>query len=797
MVGFFVWLKEEFTIYWLYICFYHSMSDTSSSPPEEGEKKQHTSLLSDILKASQKKASVGVSSNVNPQEHNDANLSEQSPVPQKPREPISMGIFLKLIGSLLFISIIFFGSFLAYIAFNPDQAIFFTKTIGIDPNDVQNLLRKLINGSFWFVMMITSIVWIVSLFRAFWVPKDLKRKKLLSWLTAAVVWILLFSILAFWAFLFNKVGATDYSNPDGTILIYDHNLYVSEKFNSASRIYDTANIIWPVDVFFDIRRNAELLIKNNLYTIEWFTMNFDEAECSNGSDIIRWENPATEQSTICRFSKVKAYNISWSYTVRSRDGSVENIPMVLPNIEIRWLISIKNQENSRWQKIITLDATNLKKLWTPKWIFESTGKEVIESSITEIVTPVPQWLCLKIFDGTGCDRLFLLEAKDNKSVEWSIEAIQDENDKKTFRFSLSWVTLNQNGIVNIEWLLDNQSIICRGNSETCNHTFTSYGRKNLKATIEMANWEKYSFETDVVSNEPLTIVKSIKVLNDAWNIVNDEGTYDITLKAYVLKNAIIPPESLTFDARDIVSGNWWFSLKEVLWRISNGRTVEERRGEKISVEFNQPLRYTIEAIYTFKKSVPGENDTEETLKETIIVDIERRSLMPRMKITTTSDYVPALVTIDASLSESEEGEIKKFIFDFWEKRTPTEWDAIQQYTYKSSGEKVITLTIVSENGEKTSLKKTLVLKDQVKTIDFIPSISPWIIGNTIDFEANGTTGQIDDYIWNFGDNSPVSRGYNTAHVYEKPGIYTIELTIVYNDGTEQHKKKTYEVVEKI
>ncbi len=92
-------------------------------------------------------------------------------------------------------------------------------------------------------MMITSIVWIVSLFRAFWVPKELKRKRLLSWLTAAIVGIILFSILAFWAFLFTKVGATDYSNPDGTILIYDQNLYVNNKFKEASRIYDTANII--------------------------------------------------------------------------------------------------------------------------------------------------------------------------------------------------------------------------------------------------------------------------------------------------------------------------------------------------------------------------------------------------------------------------------------------------------------------------------------------------------------------------------------------------------------------------
>jgi hypothetical protein len=114
----------------------------------------------------------------------------------------------------------------------------------------------------------------------------------------------------------------------------------------------------------------------------------------------------------------------------------------------------------------------------------------------------------------------------------------------------------------------------------------------------------------------------------------------------------------------VVSGNPGYSLSDVLWKISNGKNTEERRGQKISIEFNQPLRYTVDALYTFKKSIPGEKDREETIKETIVIDIERRSLMPRMDIKTTSDYVPTLATVDASQSESEEGEIKKFIFDF-------------------------------------------------------------------------------------------------------------------------------------
>jgi hypothetical protein len=54
---------------------------------------------------------------------------------------MTAGTVLKLIGSLLLVAVIFFGSFLAYVVFNPDQAAFFVNIFGIDPKDVQNLLK--------------------------------------------------------------------------------------------------------------------------------------------------------------------------------------------------------------------------------------------------------------------------------------------------------------------------------------------------------------------------------------------------------------------------------------------------------------------------------------------------------------------------------------------------------------------------------------------------------------------------------------------------------------------------------
>jgi hypothetical protein len=124
-------------------------------------------------------------------------------------------------------------------------------------------------------------------------------------------------------------------------------------------------------------------------------------------------------------------------------------------------------------------------------------------------------LCLKLFESRGCDRLFLLEDTSSKSVAGSIVAIQDTTDKRIFQFSLSGMTLNKNEIIKIEWLLDDQSIICNNNSEICDYTFSTYGNRNIKATVTTADREKYPFETDVVVSEPLNIIRHIKVINNA------------------------------------------------------------------------------------------------------------------------------------------------------------------------------------------------------------------------------------------------------------------------------------------
>ena len=267
------------------------------------------------------------------------------PPAKKPRDPMTTSTILKLIGTLLLVAVIFFGSFLAYVVFNPDQAAFFVNIFGINPNDIKNLLKSLINGSFGLVVLIFSIVWIASLFRAIWTPRDQKRRRLISWLTAGVVGIFLFSILAFWAYLFGIINATNYTNLGGDVMIYDNDLYTNPVSREYAPLSTTKNLIGPITLKYDLSTNATTVAKKNLLTIESYEVNFDGAKCANDTSIITGSDPVSEQGLICTFDQVRTYNIRGTYSGRDRIGTLQSVNIPISTVEIKGLVEITSNTN--------------------------------------------------------------------------------------------------------------------------------------------------------------------------------------------------------------------------------------------------------------------------------------------------------------------------------------------------------------------------------------------------------------------------------------------------------------------
>lgn len=713
--------------------------------------------------------------------------------PKKPREPMPPGMILKAIGALFFVAIIFFGSFLAYIVFNPDQAYFFVNVFGINPNDLAGVLKKLINGSFWIIILVLSVVWIISLFRAIWAPKELKRKRLFGWMTAILVGIILFGILTFWAYLFTVIKTINFPNLDWSVTIYDNALYNNKSTKGESQIQSTNNLIGPITLKFDISENAKQVETKNFIQISSYSIDFDGAKCNDGwSSIVTGSNPREEKWIVCTFDSIKNYNINGSYKWVDRLWSGITIPMNLTPVEIRWVLVVKEQKNKDDKTIITLDASSLKTLGTPRWQYKNDNNILSQDSITEEPTTTPIIVYFSLF-GNSVDRIFVLQSTEKKAIWGTLTLIQDPVDPLSFQFQISDLTINPNLILKIEWSLDDGSLICRHNTELCEYTFSTYGKRKIKAIVFLASGENFTLEKDVSVDEPLLLTRHALVTDDAGKVLNTPDTYDIKLRTYLLQN-VIPPATLTFDARDIVIENLWYRLLDVIWTFSDGKNTEEKRWEKVTFDINNTLRYTVNATYTFAKNTTTGSGDLKTWHDAITIDVEHKELIPKLFIQTTSDYTPARVTVDGSQSKSEHWEIIKFIYDFWDGKPPATGDAIQEYEYTTPGNKEITLTIIDNNGNTASVKKVVVLKEAPKVVDFATSLSPWTINSPVDFSATNSNGQIDDYIWSFGDNTPTLHGYSVSHTFTDAWTYDISLTIIYSDGTRKSTSKKFIVV---
>lgn len=757
-------------------------------------KENTSSLLEQIIQTSHQASNITSEEN-NTEGVNINNWEWNNLINKKTRDPMTAGMVLKLIWSLLFIAIVFFGSFLAYIVFNPDQASFFVTIFGISPNDIQKLLKTLINSSFGMTVLIFSMVWITSLFRAIWTPKDQKRRKLISWLTAGVMGIFLFSILGFWAYLFRIIKDTPYDNLGGAVIIYDNDVYSYAEYKEYSKIETTNKLIGPITLKYNLATNAKSVIKKNLINITSYEIDFDGAKCTNNKSIITGTDPQTDEGIICTFDEVRTYNIKWTYIGKDRLDNTVKVTIPIDPVEIKGIVDISKNRNADGKKIITINASWIKSLGNPRWLHSDWKNEENNATITEKISNIPTIICFKLFD-INCDRYFIINDEDSiHDIEWSIQFDQDSANLLGMTMTLTGLNISKNEIIEIDWIQDEWSRLCHWSEITCKYVFSAFSEKNIVATVLLANKKSYKIKWTVILNPPLSIKRHAQIKDKDSNVLNTLGTFDPVLNAYVLKNLSVPM-NLIFDARDIVLENPGYKMTNVTWKITDSKATEEKIGEKINFEISRTERYKIEAIYTFEKDVAAVDSKIRTAKDTIILDLERKELDPVLQIIKqSSDYVPSKITVDASSSSSKNWKIQKFSFDFDDGRPITTGDAIQTYEYTTPWEKKITLIITDSNNEQATISKYIILKDTPRSISFVTSMSPWVINAPVDFTANGTSGQIEEWIWSFWDNTPISKWDEVSHIFSKAGIYDVTLTVKYTDGTEKSSTQPFKVQE--
>lgn len=754
----------------------------STENPKNEDKE---SLLSDIIKAS--KIEQEEEKKNTEREWTEIPTTEPIDVHQKKKEALPPGTILKAVLSLFFTAVIFLAIGLAYIIFNPDEAQIFVRLFRIDIPNLISWLRSLVNSTFGILFIGISIVLFISIFKAIWTPREQKRKKTLTIIISILILILLLTVLSSWMFLVKKIWTTIWDG--GLIGIYDNVLYWNEKSQSISELRETQDLIGPITLRFDIRGNARALKTNWGFSIDRYEIDFDGAKCTNWESKVTWSDPENEQNIICIFDTIKTYNIRWVYIGKDIQGIAKDIKIDINPIEISWLVNVEEQKNSLWKDIAILDASSLRLIGEPSWTYEN-GKKITLPSIFQELTDDPVFVRLKV-DALQ-ERIFMIQKKKDKL--WNPEILVNPSitDAKNIIFTLSWLTIDYNSILKIDWIINDSIIICNGtNTTNCSYTFNKTGWMNIKAVLHLADKSKHIVTADFEIDTPIKVIRNAQVRSMNKLL---ETTYDQVWGNFIVKN-VLPPEKLIFDARDVLLENRWYELKEVRWEFSDGKTKVEKMGLQADYTIANNSRYTIIWTYTFEKKIIWTDSDVRTIKESFIIDAEYRNLIPQMSIINqTSDYVPSSITVDASQSFSENNEIIKFIYNFGEGRMDTVGDAIQTYEYTTPGEKIITLTIIDNMGQQAQLKKVIVLKETPKIISFAPSISPWIIWLPIDFTITSGWTPIESYLWSFWDNTPTQRWDIVTHIFTKPGEYNITLTVTYTDWTQKQTTMKYSVI---
>ncbi|MDJ1482390.1 PKD domain-containing protein [Cytophagaceae bacterium YF14B1] len=309
-----------------------------------------------------------------------------------------------------------------------------------------------------------------------------------------------------------------------------------------------------------------------------------------------------------------------------------------------------------------------------------------------------------------------------------------------------------------------------------------------------ANSENFIYTTDFLSNTVYTfdftnncsasIINSTQTIPGSLSYTSG-GTKYITLSAYNSNGQIVsyldsifvrpvvnPMFSVTnlcnnqptlFTASDILDGN---KATSYLWNFGDGQTAT-----------GASVQHTYTTAQNYNVTLTIKDICNQTSSKTESVKISRSSTAD-IELPNSNCSYQSLQFKDASTIVNDP--IVKWEWTFSDNTTSTEQNPV--HTFTMSGIQTVSLTITGQSGCKTSVAKTITLKEGANTAF---SFSQACLGNKTQFIdetafSNGTS--LVSRIWDFGDNSTPSTEQNPSHTYAQTGTYLVKLTIENTSG---------------
>ena len=580
----------------------------------------------------------------------------------------------------------------------------------------------------------------------------------------------------------------------GDVQIYDNSKLTSNEFEKwGSLIEDTTNIIWPIEIKFDLTFFAQK--EEQKWTrISKFIWDF-------------WEKDIQETQTPVI---IREFNTKWnqevSLTVEQVDlkGNVtEKIIENIPDINISYVVEKTEKKLNSWGKLVDFDASSLSQLWKIEWYF-----------LDDLSKPVWKWYTFKvwrpIFEETlvgmyirrndktseALDKIFIISEDDQSNIWWEILYTRGIINDLEFDISVKDIENDfwEWFIEEYKWLIDGKEITKIGNIESpsesskVKYTFKSYGPQEVKVLLKNSWGKTKELSTTIDIPQNIKLKSNLRIYNN--DEILEDVLYEEKLNEYYI-NEIGTPTTLKLDARFIRADNLLYTLKEVNWDFNSDGDIDETK-KLVEYDLSTPWNYTITAEYTFVHRKVAEDIIQ--VKETIFVEGMKKEAILDLQVDASSEYAPSVVKFDASKSIIKNEDIAKFVWDYGD-GVIYEWDAIiPWHKYSLPGEYEIKLKIVTQSWKDYSISKKLIIKPKSQSVSIDVSMKKTFVNAGIDFSSSKSEWQIVSYLWNFWDGA-VSTEPNPTHSYRKAGNYDVSLKVDFANNNILEDKIKIEILE--
>jgi len=703
----------------------------------------------------------------------------------------SLSTIFWFLGAILFVSLILWSAFIAFIVMNANdvQDVQFFIDLWININDVNSFISKMVNIIFSILLFIASVALSFALFKFFLTKKSYKRKKITYGLVSGFLLVITFIIGISWMSIDQRIKALPNWQEKiyGNLKIFDNDLLISEDFQESQAILtQTQDLVWPVTLKFDLQ-------------------NYQNSQGTKGIEINKyiwdfgWDVIETFTPTI-----VKTFEEKWNYEISVNtlwiDINGEEIEQEISNIpavSVSHLVKIEEQQTNNGWKKLELDASDLENLWKIKWYFKTP--ETPENTNV----PYPDWthepeaewyeffpwriffedvfVGVSIINGSTVDetidKVFVISAEKASQISWEIKHVPSLENELDFTFSVvDPTTWFANGFIDrFEWSIEDKTYISQAElwendeSPLVEHSFKSYGEQVIEVILTDSTWRSETI-SKIINIQKKVDLRAGLLISDANGNELEDVVYEEISNEYFIDDLWIPTQ-LTLDTRYIKPVNRLYSLKEVRWDVKNDGDID---GTDTIFTWDIPTEWT--HILVVEYSFQHIRNTEDiiTLREFISVLWVKKEAILDLQLEFPSNYAPVVVRFDASKSFIKNDDIVKFIYDYgnW---VVEERDAINPgHRYREAWDYTIKLTVVWESWKRYSIEKDLILLPPAQEISISPSLKRAPIGQWIDFSSAESAGQIVEYFWDFGDGN-ISTQANPSHSYSKSWTYEVKL----------------------